>query len=291
LRKPISLLKEIFRKKMKYALVLSYGGMTGLSFLGGLSTVDLSHVTHFYGTSVGAILCCFLACGITPLQIFFELCQIESFLSMNLKNLFREDEALIPSGTLHHILCSAFHKHVQHIPTFADLAGKGKYLHVYTYCMTSQNIEEFSYKKSPNSSVFGPIVASACVPVLFQPYVIDNKEYIDGAFANPFPVENALEDFPPSEIIAFYTTPWTGDEVSNKKLRQALIVLNIGILTLMKKSIERISSEMLAVNFYAVDIPGISDLTLEQKFTQFLNGLRKVKNHVDTMSKFSNPIK
>jgi NTE family protein len=54
---------------------------------------------------------------------------------------------------------------------------------------TATNLEEGKYEVFSEGEILNPVAASAAVPVMFNPVIINGKKYVDGGVLNNFPVE------------------------------------------------------------------------------------------------------
>jgi len=67
---------------------------------------------------------------------------------------------------------------------------------IYFYATELKSFEEivFSYKTTPDIKLLDAIYMTCAIPFLFKPMIYNNKYYIDGGFANQYPIKNALND-------------------------------------------------------------------------------------------------
>ena len=259
-------------------LVVSFGGYTGIAFLGILHALNernnLESVTHYYGTSIGAIICALLAAGLTPFQIFSEFCQQDHVFKPNLLEfIFGDAQSLASFQPFEHQLCAIFRKYVNHIPTFSSLAQRGRYLHIYTYSLDSHKMIEFSYTTTPHHNILDPVVASAAIPLVFAPKQINDQYYIDGAIINPLPLAEALDNHTPSEMIVVYTEPWDPIQLQNSKLGALIRTLNLPVHSSFRRASAQITPEMLAIKITDINFQITKPVTLIDKWSVFLRGI------------------
>lgn len=256
---------------MRKCLVISFGGLTGLNFLGKLHTLDLSNVTHYYGTSVGAILSALLAINMKPFDIFTEFCKLDRFCKIDLKKfLFSDVLAVGSSLPAQHAICHLFQKYYGSIPTFGELAAKNR--HVFMYAGENNNLIEFSAARTPNISLFDGLMASSAIPILFDPYKIGDRQFIDGAFFNPLPVGNALEKFQPGELIVLHAREWKSEDFDNPKIGLVMNLLGLAVNNALKESLNKLTCEMEVYAFSGPRTLVTTQPSLKDMWTYFLSG-------------------
>jgi len=160
---------------MKIGLVLSGGGARGIAHLGVMKAL-LEFGIQFdriAGTSAGAVAGALLAEGYAP----DEILKIVESLS------FRRH--LRPSFTRLGLLRmdkveSLFREYLGH-DRFESL---GIPLHVVATDLAEGEMVVFE-----QGELIRPLLASCCLPGLFEPYLINKRQFVDGAVLNNMPVE------------------------------------------------------------------------------------------------------
>ncbi|RZK43550.1 MAG: patatin [Pedobacter sp.] len=160
---------------MKIGIVLSGGGIRGIAHLGILKAfmnagIKFSHVS---GTSAGSIAGAFYAAGIDPeegLNIFMKT-KLLRFIRPALGSL-----GLINIENTREILKEYFPE-----DRIEDLKTP------LTLCAT--NFSEGKVKYFSEGPLIRAILASSCIPGIFQPIMIDTQMYVDGGILNNFPIE------------------------------------------------------------------------------------------------------
>ena len=168
-----------------------------LGFIGTIKYLDekkiLNNIKNYYGTSAGSILCSMLAIGYTVNEIYdfvmnFDLKKILD--NVDITNIFENYGIL--SGRNMEIISKyiiAFKKNENY--SFKQLYDDHKItLNIYAVCITDKNLYTFNNINTPNIPIWKAIVASSRIPYLYIPYTIDNKQYIDGAVMDPYPINN-----------------------------------------------------------------------------------------------------
>ena len=138
--------------KLYEAIVLSGGGLKGFGLLGGLQyMVDskrfVDDVLFYSGTSIGAVICYFLAIGYTPIEMTVYSITNKIFDTYEMKSI---DSVLSGEGLYDF---SVFQTHLEnmsidkigYMPTLLELFEKfGKTLYTCSYNITQRRKEYFS---------------------------------------------------------------------------------------------------------------------------------------------------
>ncbi len=159
----------------KAGIALSGGGARGIAHLGVLAALDELRIrpSALSGTSAGAIAAALYAGGMTPLAIK-ELVRDTAYFGLSHLHLRKPgifDMQAFRALLLEHLPCTRFE----------DLAIR---LFVTATNLTKGRPETFSA-----GPLLEPILASACVPVVFAPVQIGDCDYADGGILDNFPVE------------------------------------------------------------------------------------------------------
>jgi NTE family protein len=160
---------------MKIGLVLSGGGARGMAHLGAVKALQEQGVTidRIAGTSAGAIAGSLLAHGYTPDEIL-KIIELTPFLRL-------VRPAFTRMGLLRLDKAEPFYR--QYLPhdSFEALQIP---LHVVATDLTNGELTVFE-----EGELIRPILASCCLPGIFEPYLINKRQYVDGAILNNMPVE------------------------------------------------------------------------------------------------------
>ena len=159
----------------KIGIVLSGGGARGIGHLGVLKALEEFGIvpTHISGTSAGAIAGAFYAAGYKVNEILSILKKGQIF---SFSNLLMKRQGLFAMKGFHDIYLECF-------PTnsFEDLK-------IPLYVAATDILKgELVYFSSGNLSQ--ALMASSCMPLLFQPVSYNNSLYVDGGVINNFPIE------------------------------------------------------------------------------------------------------
>jgi NTE family protein len=188
-------------KKFKTGIVLSGGGARGFCHLGVLQALTEANIFPdvVSGTSAGAIVGALYADGHKPYEIL-------SLLSKNSRldyfSLTMPKEGLLQISGIVKIL-----KELLKARTFEELKIP---LFVAATDLNNGKIVYFS-----EGDLIKPIIASASIPVLFKPLVINNISYVDGGVMDNFPIDPIEKNC--ETIIGSFVNP-VGDEKSFSSL-------------------------------------------------------------------------
>jgi NTE family protein len=155
-------------------LVLSGGGARGFAHLGLIHALNEAGIYPdiISGTSAGAIIGVLYADGYSPGEIL-KILSPGSRLDFMRPAMPRE--GLLQIGGIIKILKSALHA-----TTFEELK-----MPLYVAATDLNNGKAVYFSKG---ELINPVIASASIPVLFQPVMIDNICYVDGGVLDNLPV-------------------------------------------------------------------------------------------------------
>ncbi|GAB3976566.1 patatin-like phospholipase family protein [Spirosoma terrae] len=164
---------------MKIGLVLSGGGARGIAHLGVIKALQEMGIgfDQISGTSAGAIAGAFIAQGYSPDESL-KIIESSSFVrhirpAWNRMGLLRLDT-----------IVDIYRKYISH-DTFEGLRIP---LHVVAVDLNAGEQVVFN-----SGELIRPVLASCCLPGIFEPFQINKRQYVDGGVLNNLPVE-PLED-------------------------------------------------------------------------------------------------
>lgn len=249
-------------------LVLSGGGARGIAHLGVLAALEEANIRPhaLSGTSAGAIIAALYAGGHSPLEIKRLVSDTAFF---GISHLLLGKPGVFDMEAFRGLL-------QKHLPAnFEDLAVR---LFVTATNLSTGRAECFS-----QGPLVEPIVASACIPVVFKPVTIGPYEYVDGGVVDNLPVEplraecgfiigshvNRLAEFLPA------SHPW----------HKAYILDRCFHLAIAKKVYEKAAGCDVFI-----DHPGLSDFGLfdtHKADELFSIGYREALRHRDQWKAFA----
>jgi NTE family protein len=201
------------QKKYKLGLVLSGGGARGFAHIGVLKALEEKNIKPdvISGASAGAIVGAFYADGYTPEQIFDIFSQ---------KKLFKYFEFTKPNIGLMKITgLSSVIKDNLKAHTFEQLKVP---LFVCTVDLNNGNEVYFS-----SGSIIKPLMATATIPILFQPVKINESFFVDGGLLNNLPIEPIYYDC--EKFIGVHINPVSYLDDFNSLIKMAERCLELSI--------------------------------------------------------------
>ena len=184
-------------------LVLSGGGYNTFTILGALDVLHeagaLDSLECLAGASAGAIMSVLLALGFAPR----EICDLEESLMHNCLQ-FNDLGSFTSTGCplTFHPLKTALSKLMDRFPdieTLADLLHKmGKNVTIVATRIMSGEPEYFDAYSAVQYPIVDLLLASASLPMLFEPTKLGGSAYWDGGLTDPLPIQL----FPPEETLA-----------------------------------------------------------------------------------------
>jgi len=169
------------KKHKTIGLALSGGGIRGSIHVGVLQAFKENNIKieAISGTSAGAIVGALYSSGINPLEIK------EIFKKRNFKNTFHFS---LKSGGI------ATMKHLRKILKSNINENNYKNLNNKLFICAS-NIDNAEYEIFSEGDMFSHVCASASVPIIFEPIIINNMHFVDGGLFNNLPVEPLLNNY------------------------------------------------------------------------------------------------
>ncbi len=190
-------------------LVLSGGGMKGISYVGAIRALRdlkiLSHVTTFAGTSIGALMCALLVLGYTSqeLEQFSLNFQFELLQKINFDNFL--DSFGVDNGDNVDIVIKTLirHKIGYDDITLLDLYKKTKKTFIaITTCIDDETSCSLSHETEPFMPLYLALKMSMCIPIFYVPIKYRGKYYVDGGCTLNYPI--TLFDNKLQELIGIY---------------------------------------------------------------------------------------
>ncbi|GAB4045967.1 patatin-like phospholipase family protein [Spirosoma litoris] len=164
---------------MKIGLVLSGGGARGIAHLGVIKALQEMGIRfdQIVGTSAGAIVGALISQGYTPDESL-KIIESSSFMrhlrpAWNRMGLLRIDTA-----------SELYKKYIPH----DSFEGLKIPLHVVAVDLNAGEQVVFE-----QGELIRPILASCCLPGIFEPLLINKRQFVDGGVLNNLPVE-VIED-------------------------------------------------------------------------------------------------
>jgi predicted acylesterase/phospholipase RssA len=158
----------------KFGLVLSGGGARGFAHLGVIKALEEVDIipSIISGTSAGAIVAAFYAAGYNPEEII-EIALQGNFFSFS--NLLLNKSGLFNMQSFERIYKAHFKQNlIEKLPI--------------PICITATDIIKGKPKYFTSGSISKALLASSCLPMVFEPIKYNDTLYLDGGILNNLPV-------------------------------------------------------------------------------------------------------
>lgn len=256
-------------------LVLSGGGIKGLTMLGGLhylhtQTKYLSHVVRYAGTSIGAVICVLLAVGYTPFEIFSHSHPFVKLLKCELSDLaalpsewgLKSNEAFID------FVMNMIHKKISGVYTLNDLytrTQKDVYITTVKFQVTKQEVCYLNHSTHPDLPLKLALRMSCNIPFIFTKIYYDGFYYSDGAILDNFPIKCVDDGW--NKVLALYMSNRDSDERQMSFFEYYYRIMTIPARKMKYVSIDNASEmcTMFRLNDVDHNILGINVSALERK--------------------------
>ena len=181
------------------SLVLSGGGVRALAHVGAIARLTeegkLKTVTHYAGSSAGAIVAALVAAGYTPKELFRFMLQLD-FRSFAKDNLVKEGinfarhYGLHDNSKLEQVIEEGLSTKMGSKITFNQLKIQtGNTLVVTATNLTTSKTDIFSPATTPNMTVSKAIRLSADIPLFYTSCGYEGCTYTDGGLLNNLPTK------------------------------------------------------------------------------------------------------
>jgi len=187
-------------------IVLAAGAYKGLYIFGALNYLssigyyDIENIKTIYGGSVGGLIGAVLCLKLDWSDIIKYIIERPwnkvvkfdgnvIFSMMTEKGLFDENVFKIFFKNLLESKGLTIDVTLKELYEFSNIE-----LHLHAVSVNTLEIRKLSYKTDPEMKLLDAIYASCCMPFVFQPKIIDNMYYIDGAVKNVYPMNFCIAD-------------------------------------------------------------------------------------------------
>lgn len=274
------------QKFSKKILVLSGGGIRGISFIGALNALYelniLQNMHTFAGTSVGSLILFLCIIGYKPTELFefikaFDLNKLKS-ISVSL---FLESYGLDSGDKIVKTLVKFMDtQNVKHDITFIELFNKtNKTFIVTSVNISEQKVEYFSHLTQPTMSVVQAIRMSISIPFVFTPVQFNGCLYVDGGCIDNFPMKqfSGRED----ELIGIYIINNNEDKKNIKSFDEYVMnVINSMINGITKASIENYEKYVIGIDIGSISSINF-DISSEMKTHMYDSGYKAVHKYMN----------
>lgn len=177
-------------------LVIGPGGTKGLKALGFLSPIEdyglLEYTDTYCGVSVGAIISLLIVAGYQIREIVGEVATLDLFKDMEnltVKSMI-DNKGFMSNEPVRRRLTQLLLNKFGIVPTLRGLYMQtGKAYIAVTLNATDEECEVMGPFTHPNVSCVDATMFSMNIPFIFYQLIYQGKTYVDGALANPYPVD------------------------------------------------------------------------------------------------------
>lgn len=199
------------RNKFKKILVLSGGGIKGISHIGALKALEelgyLDKFETFAGTSVGALIIGLYVIGYKPDELLefiskFDLSLMKSINVLNILDNFGLDCGIKIDYVVRRLIVA---KKIDPDITLSDLYDITKKKLIFTtVCLNTVSTEYLSHEDYPNLSFYKAIRMSFAIPWMYTPVEYNNKLYVDGGCIDHYPIDLFKDKI--DDVLGIYLT-------------------------------------------------------------------------------------
>ena len=183
-------------KWLPRVLVIGPGAIKGLKILGFLSPIEdsglLEYVDTYCGVSVGSIISLLIVAGYPIREIVKEAATFDIFRDMesiSITNIITNRGLISTEGVRNKLINLVIAK-LGVVPTLHGLYMQtGKSLVTVTLNATDEKCVIMNPFTHPQISCVDAVLFSMNIPFIFYQLIYQGKTYVDGALANPYPVD------------------------------------------------------------------------------------------------------
>jgi predicted acylesterase/phospholipase RssA len=187
-------------------IVISGGGPTGLSFYGVLKEThnqglwSFENIQTIYGTSVGAIISVILCLNYDweTLDEYLIKRPWSNVYKFNMYSLIDsyQKRGIFDIKVIEETFSSLFRgKDISLDITMKEFYELTKVeIHMFSTELISYKLIDFSYKTHPDWKVIDVVYCSACLPIIFSPFLKGEECYCDGGFISSYPLEYCINN-------------------------------------------------------------------------------------------------
>ena len=252
-------------------ICFSGGGTRGIVYIGALNYLyshgHMHEVKGFAGTSVGAIFAFMCACGLTFSKIseMFLSFDFSSVVTSGISSFLHGAERMYQSfGWYSHegleqlvksICIVAFDEPDITFSRLYELTGRDLVICA-TDIETVRSVY-FSHVMNPDMSVVSAVVASASIPLFFQPYIIDGRPFVDGGVLNNFPMNYFINQEEKEETLGLLIN--APDDSNGDECMKSFVNYSGRLVFAMLSKIQNLQiSRMDTDNIITLTVSGVS---------------------------------
>jgi len=187
-------------------LVITGGGIAGITAYSILREShksgiwNIENLESIYGTSAGAIIGIFIA-------LKYDWSEIDDYIIKRpWENVFKFDidsiirsfdsKGILGKKIIEEMICPLLKgKDLEPTITMKELYEYSNIdIHIFSTEIHNYETVDISHKTHPDWGVIDAVYSSACLPIIFMPYLKDGRCYSDGGITNNYPIYECLEN-------------------------------------------------------------------------------------------------
>jgi len=274
-------------------LVLSGGGMLGLSTIGSLKYLDelnlLKNINEYYGCSIGAIISLMLCLNYTVSEIInFSINFDFSIIIENINNLIKNYTMGNSKKYIEIIKSFMINKGYDSEITLEELFKiTNKKINFVVFNIKTRKEELFNYINNPNLKVWEATYMTCSLPCLFEPYLYNDNYYCDGGVVSNNPIYLIPEDKQKNTICI-------GLKINSVNKDMSILIENKNVINLFKYIFELFYVSFHKnkhdlynkyMNVICIEINNLSDflnfnISKEKKLSNIKKGYNSCKNNL-----------
>lgn len=273
-------------------IILSGGGIKGFCTLGALQyiqdnkIIELDKILYLVGTSVGTMISFFIAIGYTPIELMVYLCSNNVFESLKINNL---GEIFTGDGIYNYNMINKHLKEmtlskINYIPTLKELKDDfNKEIKFCTFNFTKKQKEYIDYINNPDLSCLDALRMSSNLPFIFNEYIYNGDEYVDGAIIENFPFRAVNISIVKSLGIYLDDMSIEKKDDTNKIIKIIDKIYNILLVPINKNETENVEKAKENMDVIEIKVPNTKiykfSLTHSEKLELFSLGYNRAKEY------------
>ena len=177
-------------------LCIGSGGIKGISYIGALlyleknNYITITNIQKYTGVSAGCLLCILLVVGYKIDEIYNiinvkDINELKPDITLDLiieKYGFDDGEKIINYFKKIIFLKLKYNNNDISFIELYKITNKELYIATTNFSKNTEKI--FSFKETPNISIFLAIRMSISIPLIYTPVLFENNYYVDGALTN-----------------------------------------------------------------------------------------------------------
>lgn len=250
----------------KFGLVLGSGGARGVAHMGFVKALQEADLKPdcISGSSAGSIVGACMAMGMSADEMMNEVKNLKANeVLYGVPNFNRS--GLFSTRGIHRKLNSFFRR-----KRICDLD--------IDFCCVATNLSKGESKVFTGRSFVVPaVVASSCIPALFEPEVIGGVQYVDGGVTSRLPIES-IRRFEPEVVVAVDVF---AESSETKEYQSALSVLSRAIDIMDRNFTKAKTREDTPDLLVTPDLGNMSQYTFKELDFAFEQGYKAGKENVE----------